>query len=215
MPSASCPSRRRTQEQTDTALFWTTNVVRQYNTAFRDVAAGHGFDLLATARLLALGNVVAADTQIACWNAKYRYGFWRPITAIATPGRDDGNPLTAKDLTWTPTLTTPNHPEYPAAHGCLTSAMAGVFTAVLDTRRIDLTLTSTTVPTMPTRHFATADDLRAEIVEARLWGGLHFRGSSLAGVKLGRRVSRYVLEHAFRRAEDGSPGEVDESSRSD
>ena len=189
----------RTQEQTDVALFWTTNVVRQYNAAFRDLATAHGFDLLRSARLLALGNVAAADTQIACWKAKYAYGFWRPITAIATPGRDDGNPLTDKDPTWTPTVTTPNHPEYPGAHGCLTSAMAAVFTSVLRTHRIDVTLTSTTVPSMPTRRFATAEDLRTEIVDARLWGGLHFRGSSVAGVKLGRRVSRYVLEHAFRR----------------
>jgi hypothetical protein len=144
-----------------------------------------------------MGNIAGADTQIACWNAKYHYGFWRPITAIATPGRDDGNPLTATDPTWTPTLTTPNHPEYPAAHGCLTSAMAEVFSEFLDTNRIDVTLTGTTVPTMPTRHFERANDLRAEIINARLWGGLHYRDSSVKGVTLGRKVARYVLSHAF------------------
>jgi hypothetical protein len=189
----------RTQEQTDIARFWTTNVIRQYNTGFRDLATNYGLDLLQTARLLAAGNVVASDTEIACWNAKYRYGFWRPVTAIATPGRDDGNPSTEPDLTWTPTVTTPNHPEYPAAHGCLTSAMAGVFDAVLQTNRIDITLTSTTVPSMPTRHFARANDLRAEIIQARLWGGVHYRDSSVKGVTLGRRVARYVLSHAFQR----------------
>jgi hypothetical protein len=202
----------RTQEQTDVAMFWTTNVVRQYNTAFRDLAAGHGFGLAETARLLALGNVAAGDTQIACWTAKYRYGFWRPITAIATAGRDDGNPLTEPDLTWAPSIATPNHPEYPAAHGCLTSAMAEVFAGVLHTNRIDITLTSATVPTMPARHFERAQDLRSEIIDARLWGGVHFRGSSLAGVALGRRVARYVLAHAFRpsgcarRNDDGPAG---------
>jgi hypothetical protein len=180
----------RTQEQTDNAWFWATNVIRQYNTGFRDLAANHGLSLLETTRLLAMGNIVGADTQIACWNAKYRYGFWRPITAIANPGRDDGNPLTAKDPTWIPTLTTPNHPEYPAAHGCLTSAMATVFSGFLDTNRIDITLTSTTAPTMPTRHFERASDLRAEIIEARLWGGLHYRDSSVKGVTLGRKVAR-------------------------
>jgi PAP2 superfamily len=187
----------RTQEQTDIALFWSTNPIRQYNTAFRDVATDHQFNLLQTARLLALGNVAAADTQIACWNAKYHYGFWRPVTAIATAGRDDGNPATVKDPTWTPTLTTPNHPEYPGAHGCFSSAMAEVFSNVLGTNRVDITLTSTIVPTMPTRHFERANDLRAEIVEARLWGGLHYRGSSVAGEVLGRSVAKYVLKHAF------------------
>jgi hypothetical protein len=188
----------RTDEQTEIARFWATNVIRQYNTAFRDLASRHVLSLLQTARLLAMGNIVGADTQIACWNAKYHYGFWRPITAIATSGRDDANPSTEKDPTWTPTLTTPNHPEYPAAHGCLTSAMAEVFRQFLDTNRIDVTLTSTTAPTMPTRHYERARDLRAEIIEARLWGGLHYRGSSVTGVALGRRVARYVLGHAFR-----------------
>jgi hypothetical protein len=190
----------RTEEQTDIARFWTTNVIRQYNTAFRDLASGHGLSLLETARLLAMGNIAGADTQIACWNAKYHYGFWRPITAIAQPGRDDGNLATGKDPTWTPTVTTPNHPEYPAAHGCLTSAMAEVFREFLDTNRIDVTLTSTTVPTMPTRHFERANDLRAEIIEARLWGGLHYRDSSVKGVALGRKVAHYVLHHAFQPA---------------
>lgn len=75
--------------------------------------------------------------------------------------------------------------------------MAGVFSGVLHTNRIDITLTSTTVPTMPTRHFERAHDLRAEIIQARLWGGLHYRDSSVKGVTLGRRVARYVLSHAF------------------
>ena len=192
----------RTQEQTDIAMFWTTNVVRQYNTAFRDLATSHGLSLLQTARLLAMGNIAGADTQIACWNAKYHYGFWRPVTAIATAGRDDGNPLTTKDPTWEPTVPTPNHPEYPAAHGCLTSAMAEVFSTFLGTDRIDVTLTSTAVPTMPTRHFERAQDLRAEIIEARLWGGMHFRDSSATGVTLGRRVAHYALTHAFQRDDD-------------
>jgi PAP2 superfamily len=187
----------RTPEQTDIARFWTTNVIRQYNTAFRDVASAHALSLLQTARLLAIGSIVAADSEIACWNAKYRYGFWRPVTAIATPGRDDANPLTEKDPGWAPTLTTPNHPEYPAAHGCLTSAMAEVFSGFLGTNRIDVTLTSTVVPTMPTRHFEWANDLRAEIIQARLWGGLHYRESSVEGVVLGRKVAKYVLERAF------------------
>jgi hypothetical protein len=144
-----------------------------------------------------MGNVVAADTQIACLNAKYHYGLWRPVTAIAKAGRDDGNPSTVKDPAWTPTVATPNHPEYPAAHGCLTSAMAEVFTQALGTRQIDVTLTSTTVPASSARHFQQAGDLRTEIVEARLWGGIHYRDSSIKGVALGRDVARYVLRHAF------------------
>ena len=192
----------RTQEQTDIARFWSTNTVRQYNTAFRTVADQHGLNLLETTRLIAEGSIVAADAGIACLHAKYTYWFWRPVTAINPAARqtavpDDGNPRTQEEPGWLPLLTTPNHPEYPAAHGCVTSSMAEVFSDFLGTNEIDLTLTGTMVATMPTRHFATAGDLRDEIVLARLWGGLHYRNSSEEGVKLGRKVAHFDLTHAF------------------
>jgi hypothetical protein len=198
----------RTPEQTDIARFWSTNVISQYNQALRDVAAARALSLLETARLMAMVNIVGADAQISVMNAKYRYGFWRPVTAIdptavsasdggPVPGFTDGNGSTVEEQDWRPLLTTPNHPEYPAAHGSLTSAMAEVFSEFLGTRRIELTVTGTVVPTMPTRHFERARDLRKEIVEARLWGGLHYRFSSIAGLALGREVARYDLDHAF------------------
>jgi hypothetical protein len=200
-------SSARTPEQTDIARFWSTNVISQYNQALRDVAAQRGLDVLETARLMAMVNVVGADAQISVMRAKYHYGFWRPVTAIdptavsasdggPVPGFTDGNASTVEEIGWRSLLTTPNHPEYPAAHGSLTSAMAEVFTQFLGTPRIELTVTSTVVPTP--RHFATAGDLRREIAEARLWGGLHYRFSSTAGLELGRRVARYDLDHAFR-----------------
>ena len=201
----------RTQEQTDIARFWSTNVIAQYNQAVRDVAHARSLSLIETARLMAMVNIVGADAQIACMHAKYTYAAWRPVTAIdptsvsatdggPVPGFDDGNPATTEVPGWRPLLTTPNHPEYPAAHGSLTGAMSAVFSYFLDSPNIDLTLTSTIVPTMPTRHFATADDLRTEIVNARLWGGLHFRSSSEAGITLGEKVARFDLQHAFQPA---------------
>jgi hypothetical protein len=96
-------------------------------------------------------------------------------------------------------VATPNHPEYPAAHGCVTSAMAEVFGDFLGTKDIGLTLTSTVNSPIfgNTRHFATADDLRTEILYARLWAGLHYRNSSEEGIKLGRKVAHFDLMHAF------------------
>jgi hypothetical protein len=197
----------RTDEQSDIARFWTTNTVRQYNTAFRDVATQQGLDLLQTTRLIAEGSTVAADTGIACLHTKYAYWFWRPVTAINPNARptavgDDGNPRTQEEPGWTPLVATPNHPEYPAAHGCVTSAMAEVFSDFLGTKDIDLTVTSTVVSPIfgSTRHFATADDLRTEILYARLWGGLHYRNSSEEGIKLGRKVAHFDLTHAFARS---------------
>jgi hypothetical protein len=184
----------RTPEQTSVALFWSANVNVQYNGEFRRLVQQNGLGLDDAVRLFAMGNLIGADSLIACMNAKYTYGFWRPVTAIPA-GDTDGNPATAADPTWTPLLTTPNHPEYPAAHGCLTSAEASVFAAFFHTRDINIDLDSSVTGT--TRHFATVDDLRTEIVNARLWGGLHFRNSSEVGVRLGRRVAGWALDRYF------------------
>ena len=187
----------RTTTQTDIATFWTTNTVRQYSALLRDVATAHELSLTETVRLLTEGELVLADAGIAFINTKYHYGFWRPVTAIAKAGRDDGNLATVQDFTWIPTVTTPNHPEYPGAHGTVTGAIAQVLSDYLGTNEINVRITSTTVASMPFRDFATAGDLTAEVVEARLWGGLHFRGSTLAGEEMGREIAGWDLAHAF------------------
>ena len=206
----------RSAEQTATAKFWSANVIRQYNRLFRDVAVSRGLDLVHSARLAAMVNVVGADAQIAVMNAKYHYLFWRPITAIdptavtldgfgPVPGYDDRNPFTTEQTGWRPLLGTPNHPEYPAAHGSITSAVAEVMCTFLGTNRLELDVHGLDAAGAAgnldaVRHFEKADDLRDEIVDARVWAGLHYRFSGLAGVALGRNVAKYDLAHAFRAA---------------
>jgi hypothetical protein len=145
---------------------------------------------------------------------KYHFLFWRPVTAIdpsavvddgfgPVPGFDDGNPETVEEPGWRPLVTTPNHPEYPAAHGSLTSAMAEVLSEFLGTRDIDMDIHGFDANGLPgnldaVRHFDTAEQLRSEIIEARLWAGLHYRRSTEAGVELGQTVAHYDLRHAFR-----------------
>jgi hypothetical protein len=199
--------------ETTTAKFWTANVIRQYNRLARDVATAKNSDLVETARLVAMVNVVGADAQISVMYAKYHYLFWRPVTAIdptsvtsdgfgPVPGFDDGNLATAEQTAWRPLITTPNHPEYPAAHGSITSAEAEVFSQFLGTHAIDVDIHGFD-PADPagnldaTRHFDTATELRAEIVNARVWAGVHYRFSGVAGVDLGRQVAQYDLAHAF------------------
>jgi hypothetical protein len=199
--------------ETTVAKFWTANVIRQYNRLARDVATAKSLDLVDTARLVAMVNTVGADAQISVMNAKYHYLFWRPVTAIdptsvtadgfgPTPGYSDGNAATNEQAGWRPLITTPNHPEYPAAHGSLTGAESQVFSDFLGTDAIDVDIHGFD-PAGPAgnlnavRHCATADDLRAEIVNARVWGGMHYRFSGEAGVKLGREVTDYDLAHAF------------------
>jgi len=202
----------RSDEETRIARFWSGNVLRQYNRAGRDLV-GASPDLLQAARLLAMVNVVGADALMSALHAKYYYVFWRPVTAIdpsavsadgfgPVPGYDDGNPATVEQPGWRPLLTTPNHPEYPAAHGVITSAMAEVFKTFLGTNRIDVDIhgfdpTGSAGNLDAVRHFDMPNDLRHEIVDARLWAGLHYRFSSVAGVVLGRNVAKYDLKHAF------------------
>ena len=136
----------RTDEETAIAQFWNANAINQINETMRDLTTAHGFDLLETARGLAMSNLVDSDAGIACFDAKYHYTFWRPATAI--PHADiDGNNRTSADPTWTPLLTTPNHPEYPAAHGCLTSPDAEVDAKLLDTHRIEVDIMVPSVAT--------------------------------------------------------------------
>jgi hypothetical protein len=205
----------RSDEQTKTARFYTANVVRQYNRLGRETVAERGLGLLETARLAAMVNVVGADALMSVFHAKYHYLFWRPVTAIdpsavkpggdgfgPVPGYDDGNPATVEQPGWRPLLTTPNHPEYPGAHPTITSAMAEVFSSFLGTNQIGLDLHGFD-PAGPAgnldavHHFDTPNDLRREIIDARLWAGLHYRPSSVAGVALGRKVAKYDLKRAF------------------
>jgi hypothetical protein len=195
----------RTPDQTGTALFWTANVVRQYNGLARSIATNMSLDVTHSARLLAMINEVGADAMIAMMNAKYRYLFWRPVTAIAppsvsddgfgpTPGFDDGNPATEEQADWRPLIATPNHPEYPSAHVNISSAIVEVVSRFVGTNAIDIDVQGG--PTLAeTRHFVTADDLRAEVGNARVWGGLHYRFSVQAGSALGRAVADYDLGH--------------------
>jgi hypothetical protein len=202
----------RSDEQTRVARFWSANVIRQYNRVGRDLAGASAL-LLNTARLLAMVNLVGADGLMSALHAKYHYLFWRPVTAIdpsavivdgfgPVPGYDDGNPATAERTGWRPLLTTPNHPEYPAAHGVITSAMAEVFTTFLGVNRIDVDVHGFDAAgpagnLNAVRHFDMPNDLRHEIIDARIWAGLHYHFSGVAGVVLGRKVAQYDLRHAF------------------
>jgi spore coat protein A len=177
-------SLRRTPEQTEVAVFWTTNMVNQTNAAYRRVATNRGLSMLDTARLMAMGNMAATDSLIATFDAKYFYNFWRPVTAIRRADTD-GNDSTVANPAWMPLVMTPNFPEYVAGHGSFVSAQAEVYTNFFGPQ-IEIDLESSITGT--THHYATADDLRTEIVDARTWGGLHYRNSSELAVGIGQQL---------------------------
>ena len=187
----------RTAEQTDVARFWTMHAPLQHNLAFQQLASQRELGAVEAARLFAMGNLVGADALIACFDAKYHFLFWRPQFAIPL-GDNDGNPATTGDPTWQPLLGTPNHPEYPSAHSCLTASIAEVYAGFLGSQRIELDITSTAPNLLqPTRHYRLAQDLVQEIINARVWGGIHYRESDIKGANLGRKVAHWALQRYF------------------
>jgi hypothetical protein len=190
----------RTLDQTATAYFWNANVINQYNKTMQNVVTQHAMDLVDAAHLFAMGELVTTDAGIACFDSKYFYLFWRPITAIRNADRD-GNRKTTADPAWAPLLATPTHPEYPSAHGCVTSAFTEALAAALPGGHLDVTFPGATnggSTLTTTRHFGNVDEIQHQIVDARVWIGFHFRNSVEEGLRLGKDVARWTLQSNFR-----------------
>jgi hypothetical protein len=187
---------RRTPAQTDTALFWNDNVVRQMQESLRTLAAQRSLGLRQQARMFALVNATAADSLITCWRQKYDVGFWRPVTAIHEAAVD-GNPATTADLAWQPLVTTPSYPEYASGHACVVGAVTRSLRLFFGTDHVQLDVAST-VPRATTRHFSSLRALRAEAFHARIWLGLHFRDAMQDGNLIGRRAADHGYAHLRR-----------------
>lgn len=184
----------RTQAQTDTALFYTDNAVRQYQTALRAQVTDRGLGLLDSARAFALLGSATADAEISCWRSKYDYAYWRPITAI-TLGDTDGNPATTADPIWLPLVDTPPYPEYTSGHACITGAATGTFSYLFGADAIDLDVYSAVAGA--SRHYDTAGALDTQTMNARIWLGLHFRKAMTDGNRQGHRSADWASTHAF------------------
>jgi PAP2 superfamily len=196
----SSTSTTRTDEQTLAARFWGEAPVQQARGSFRKFVLDHELDIVQASRFMAMVSVTYADALIACFDAKYHYAFWRPITAIRA-GDTDGNRATVSDPAWSPVLPgTPNHPEYPSAHSCITPAGGRVIARFLGTQHIDFTVPSLTG--LGDRHFHRVRDLTYDVGNARIWGGIHYRSAVDDGVVIGMRVARHVLDHHFQRSKD-------------
>ena len=152
-----------------------------------------------TARTFALVYLAVADASIACWDAKYTHNNWRPEPAIRN-GDFDGNDLTAGDATWTPLFTTPPHPEYPSGHSTNSSAMATILELLFDDNPgVPLVVTISGI----TRQWDTFGAGVEEVIEARIYSGIHFRTADEVGARLGRQVARFVSTHALRHCPKG------------
>ena len=191
----SATSTLRTAEQSAIAIFWRASPTAIWNRVLTQVLGARSLTLSETARVYALMYLAASDVSVACWDAKYAYNFWRPQRAIANADID-GNPATVGDPAWRPLLPTPPHPEYPSGHTCNSAAMATVLETVLGADPgVTISLTFAGV----TRNWQTFDQGVEEVIDARVYSGIHYRSSDETGARLGRHVARFVLTHALRR----------------
>jgi membrane-associated phospholipid phosphatase len=196
-------STTRTAEQTQIARFWndalgTAFAMGYWNRIAAQVATDQGLSLVQDARVFALLNIAEADAHIACWDAKYTYNLWRPVTAIRAADTD-GNPATEADGTWSPLLVTPNFPSYTSAHSTLSAAAAEVLTALFGDE-YHFTVGAESVPY--TRSFDSFDAAAAEAGQSRIYGGIHYQFDNQAAQASGHAVGRFVVENFLRPAEE-------------
>jgi hypothetical protein len=191
----SATSSSRTDDESLYVKFWnSTSPAGFWDPVAVDLATQHNFTLAQNARLLAQLNLGLADSIIGCWDAKYTYSSWRPITAIQNAA-SDGNPDTTADINWTPFLTTPPFPEYPSAHSCVSGAAARILSAHFG-EDTPISISSDGMPGV-VRNFIGFSAALDEVKNARVFGGIHFRSACNDGGVLGLEVGEYILRHAL------------------
>jgi hypothetical protein len=187
----SAASASRTAEQTEVALYWDRP---PWGEILRSLAQSQRLTTGETARMLALVNLAGADADIGCSNDKYYWNFWRPITSIREAATD-GNPATRPDPAWTP-LIQPlySNPE----HTCGSGAIVGALRSFFGTDKIAFSATSPGTGT--TRSFTSFSQALEENIDARVFGGMHFRTADVQGVELREEVARWERKYYFRPA---------------
>jgi hypothetical protein len=194
-------SATRTAEQTSIARFWYEGSPAGWSRIARIVAESRGLDLWDTARLLALVNLAMADGFIAGFETRYKFNFWRPVTAIRA-GDTDGNDETVADPTWSTLLNTPAIPDYPSTHSVLGGAASEVLRRFFRDDDVPFTTTSGAPFSGLTRSFSSFSQAAAENGESRIYCGIHFRSAVEDGIKLGNKVGGYTFTHALQPLDD-------------
>jgi hypothetical protein len=188
-------SPRRTPAQSESAKFWsdfsyTETPVGHWNSIARQIALDARLQPNECAKLLCMLNVAMADAAVACWDAKYHYNFWRPITALQTNVAEVDADQAAPP-SWIPYLNTPSHPEYVSGHSVFSGAGSAILKCFLGRDEIHFKVQSDTLPSV-VKTYHSLEACALECGESRIYGGIHFRFSCEDGVSLGRRVAEWT-----------------------
>jgi len=210
------PGVTRTPEQTQMGYFWSGNTIALFEGMVRglveacEMGTGQRYckslnRLGDSARLFALANLAGADAGIRAWNSKKHYNFWRPITAIQQPlpGDNDGNPETQADPTWTSLIAAPPYPDYTSGANNLSGSFTTIVTRFFDTDKVTFkVMTTATIANPKERTYDRFSDLADEVVDARIYMGIHFRFADTAARREGTRVATQAFNHFLRPVRD-------------
>jgi len=183
----------RTIDQTNAAKFWgQANSPGTWSTIFRSLADRDGGSVADHARMFAMIYTTSADALITIWRDKARFLFWRPVTAIQLADADN-NDATVADPRWASLVPAPPYPDHPSGLTGLGAAAAATLADYYGTNDVTFTVTNAPAPpaTPITRTYTSFSQAADEIVDARVWGGIHFRTADEVGAKIGRRVARF------------------------
>jgi hypothetical protein len=190
----SATSTLRTADQTEAAIWWHDRRLGEWEIK-RQLVTTQRLTALQAARMFAMVDVAEADAVIACFNEKEAWNRWRPITAIRL-GDTDGNPTTAAEPGWTPLLVTPPHPDYTSGHTCNTGATMSALAYFFG--RDDIAFSGYSADSGTRRYFRGFSQALTEVIDARVWGGIHTRTADLQGARIGLETTAYVVGHQFR-----------------
>lgn len=201
------PSQRMPM-QTETALFFSDIAIGPIQASLRDLVTRRHMDISDSARLFAAVDMSLADAIIVSWDSKFHFGLWRPVTAIQL-AEGDGNPDTHAIGEWLPLVITPPYPDYTSGLTTVVGALSRTLSRLLGDGRVDLNISSAAAgqPALPgpppvaavplVRHYEFAVDLNRDVVDARVWSGIHFRTADVVGSEMGTQVADWALDHYF------------------
>ncbi len=186
-------SQQRSADETEIARFWEEVMPPIYHGIVRSVANMPGREITQNARLFAAVTQASDDALIAVFDAKYHYGFWRPVTAIRN-GDIDGNDATERDASWVPFIDTPMHPEYPCAHCIVSAAVGTVLQAEIGDGQTPVLTTASKAAGGMARSWTKLDEFMQEVVNARIYDGVHYRNSGKVGAEMGKQVAELAAK---------------------
>jgi hypothetical protein len=187
-------STARTPAQTALAVFYSDNFLTLWERTLRGISSANIDNIGDSARLFALANMAAADAIINAWDNKAYWNYWRPITAIQQ-GENDGNPKTVGDPTWVPFLATPPYPDYTSGANNLTGAMTRTLELLLGDRT---TFTVFSTPANATKTYERFSDMAQDVVDVRIYQGIHFRAADEVARRQGMRAADWAISHFLR-----------------